>query len=182
MKITQLLTEQSEFVLGPYYHCGPKFEKFDLAFMGRGENNHLLGHGIYFINNTYIAKGYAKYVQTGDAVLYEVNLRATPEDFYCNARKATESQVERYNQLAKELGYATWNDVPFRHSVMKYGRGLPGVVFERFGPHRGCEILRNHSILGQFEEVDDGVFEVAVYDTSIIQITNTTSVDSHTIS
>ncbi len=157
--------------MGPYYHCGPKFEKFSLAFMGMGENNHLLGYGIYFINNTHIAKGYAKYVgENAEPTLYEVTLRANPEDFYCNARKATDAQVERYNKLANELGYQNWNDVPFRHSIMRYGRGLPGVVFEKYGPHKGCEVLRNHGILGQFEEVDSGIFEIAVYDTSIIQI------------
>lgn len=168
MKIQHLLCE--DFApRDTFYHVGPNFEKFSLDGFGRGENNHILGHGMYFINNAYIAKRYAKY--SSDPVLYTVTLNADAEDFYNNRVKPTESQDRRYNMIASELGYKTYQDVPYNHSAMKYGKGLPGAVFEKFGTQKGCELLVKYGVVGQVEDIGyDGIFEVAVYDLRIILI------------
>lgn len=170
MKIQHLLCE--EFApRNTFYHVGPDFEKFSLEGFGRGENNHLLGHGMYFINNAYIAKRYAKY--SSKPVLYTVTLNADPEQFYNNRLKPTEQQAARYNLIANELGYKTYGEVPYNHSAMKYGRGLPGAVFEKLGTQKGCDLLVKHGVVGQAEDMGyDNVFEVAVYDLQIIQIRN----------
>lgn len=167
MKLRELLVEN--FAPNqPYYHVGPDFEQFSMAGFGRGENNHLLGHGIYFINSQHIAKGYAKY--SSEPVLYTVHFNAGADQFYNNRVKPTDAQMERYNAIANEMGYAKLADVPYNHSLMKYGRGLAGAVFEKLGTQQGGQLLAKHGVVGQIEEVDSGIFEVAVYDMSIIQI------------
>lgn len=157
-----------------WYHCGPEFDQFSTAFLGGGENNHLLGLGMYFINSPEIAKRYAKYVKRGDAVLYEATFNAHSEDFYCSRNKPDSFQDRELNKIAKLLGFEHYRDIPYRHSIMKYGRGVPGVVFEKFGAQKGAQILIEHGIHGQFEDVGDGVFEIAVWDTNIIKIVNKT--------
>lgn len=168
MKIQHLLCED----FAPrdvFYHVGPDFEKFSLDGFGRGENNHLLGHGMYFINNAHIAKRYAKY--SAEPVLYTVTLNADPDQFYNSRLKPTSEQADRYNQIANELGYKTYNDIPYKHSAMKYGRGIPGAVFEKLGTVKGCALLVKYGVVGQVEDLGyDDVFEVAVYDLDIIQI------------
>lgn len=168
MKIQQLLSESFE-PREQFFHVGPDFEKFTMQGFGRGENNHLLGQGIYFINNTVIAKRYAKY--STEPVLYTVTLNATPEQFYNSRLKPTPDQADRYNLIANEIGYKTYNDIPYKHSAMKYGRGIPGAVFEKLGVMKGNELLAKHGVVGQVEDLGyDDCYEVAVYDLSIIQI------------
>lgn len=171
MKLEQLFEQALTESFNPhdeYYHVGPNFDKFDFVRFGGGENNHLLGHGMYFINSQYTAKGYAKYSE--DPVMYTVKFNANPLAFYNNRVAATPEQQEAYNKIANALGAKTYRDLKYNHSAMKYGRGLPGAVFEAKGSKAGRELLIQAGVLGQIEEVDGGVFEVAVYDLSIIQI------------
>lgn len=168
MKIQQLLSEGFE-PREPFFHVGPDFEKFTMQGFGRGENNHLLGQGIYFINNAFIAKRYAKY--STDPVLYTVTLNASPEQFYNSRLKPTDGQADRYNLIANEIGYKDYDAIPYKHSAMKYGRGIPGAVFEKLGVAKGNELLAKHGVVGQVEDLGyDNCYEVAVYDLSIIQI------------
>lgn len=153
-----------------YYHAGPDFDKFSMIGFGAGENNHLLGHGPYFINSVPIAKGYAKY--STDPVLYTVKFNAPAGAFYNNRNLPTPQQEVAYNKIAKELGFPDFRSVKSNHSIMKYGRGLPGAIFAKLGTQAGQKFLTECGVLGQIEEVDTGVFEVAVYDLSIIQIVN----------
>lgn len=156
-----------------WYHCGPDFDHFSTNFLGTGENNHLLGHGIYLINSPEIAKGYAKYVKTGKPFLYEVELQnVVSEDFYCSRNRPDSFQDRELSKLAKILGLDNYPDVRYRHSIMRYGRGMVGAVFERFGARKGAEILIEHGIHGQFEDVGDGIFEIAVWDTNLLKIVN----------
>lgn len=176
MKITHLIeTEIKPSVLPrtTWYHCGPDFDKFSAAFLGTGENNHLLGHGIYFINVPEIAMRYAKYVKVGKPVLYEVQLQnVVSDDLYCSRNKPSAFQAIELNKLAKMLGYDTYQEVRYRHSIMQYGRGMVGAIFERFGSQKGAQILIEHGIHGQFEDVGDGVFELAMWDVSLLKIVN----------
>lgn len=170
MKIQTLLSEGFE-PRDQFFHVGPNFDKFTMQGFGRGENNHLLGQGIYFINNAHIAKRYAKY--SLEPVLYTVTLNANPEQFYNSRLKPTPDQATRYNSIANEIGYKTYDDIPYNHSAMKYGRGIPGAVFEKLGMVKGNELLTEHGVVGQVEDLGyDNCYEVAVYDLSIIQIQN----------
>ena len=171
MKIEQLFEQTLCESFNPhdeYYHVGPNFEQFSFVRFGGGENNHLLGHGMYFINNRHIAQGYAKY--SHDPVMYTVKFNAGPAAFYNNRVAPTPEQQEARDKLANVLGARTTRELKMNHSAMKYGRGLPGAVFEAKGSEEGRKLLVQAGILGQIEEVDAGVFEVAVYDLSIIQI------------
>lgn len=177
MRIQRLLETEftpSSLPSESFYHVGPDFDQFSTDFLGKGENNHLLGFGCYFINNTNVAKGYAKYVAR-DPVMYEVKLNAPSDRFYCGRNKPTDEQAARYDKIAQALGYENRRAVPYNHSIMKFGRGLPGAVFSRLGAQRGLELLINNGVVGQFEDIGvDNLFEVAVYDTSIINILNKT--------
>lgn len=166
MKLSMLLESFSPN--GEFYHAGPNFEKFSLEGFGRGENNHLLGHGLYFINSVPIAKGYAKY--STDPFLYTVRFNAPAGAFYNNRTLPTPEQEVAYNKIATELGFDHYRSVKLNHSNMKYGRGLPGAVFAKMGTQAGGKFLTSCGVVGQIEEVDAGVYEVAVYDPSIIQI------------
>lgn len=167
MKIAQLLTESFN-PSDDYYHVGPNVEQLSMAGFGTGENNHLLGHGLYFINSIPIVKGYAKY--SIDPHLYTVKLNAPAEAFYNNREYPTPKQTVAYNAIAEELGFPDYRSVRTNHSSMKYGRGLPGAIFAKLGTAAGQKFLIQHGVLGQIEEVNTGIFEVAVYDPSIIKI------------
>lgn len=175
MKVQQLIETEIQPSVLPntkWYHCGPEFEQFSTAFLGSGENNHLLGHGIYFINNSVIAQRYAKYVKSGKPVLYEVQLKgASNSDFYCSRNRPPEQQAQALNKIAKLLGYDDYRSVKYSHSAMKHGRGMVGAVFARFGSQKGAQVLIEHGICGQFEDIGyDGLFELAVWDMSMLQV------------
>lgn len=157
-----------------YYHCGPDFDKFTMDRFGAGENNHILGHGLYFINSAPIAKRYAKY--SVNPHLYTVTFNANASAFYNIRVKPSDEQAARYGKIKQEAGIEGRNTPP-NYSIMKHGKGLPGEVFAILGTKAGQALLIKHGVLGQIEEVDDGVFEVAIYDTSIINITNKEAVD-----
>ena len=153
---------------GEFYHAGPNFEKFSFQGFGMGENNHLLGQGLYFINSAPIATRYAKY--SVEPFLYTVRLNAPAGAFLNNRNVPTPEQEVSYNKIATELGFENFRSVKMNHSIMKYGRGLPGAIFAKMGTMAGAKFLVSVGVVGQIEEVDSGIFEVAVYDPSIIQI------------
>lgn len=170
MKIKDILKEDINLNGIEWYHCGPDFDNFSTEFLGSGEGNHLLGYGVYFINQINIAKGYAKHVMSGKPFLYTVKLNATSDQIYNNMLRPSEKMSHGMNAIAKQLGYEDYTKVPYRHSAMKYGRGLPGVVFSQLGPKQGAQLLIQNGILGQYEDVGNGVYEIAVWDLSIIKL------------
>lgn len=177
MKIQTIIETEIQPSIFPhnelFYHCGPNFDQFSTDFLGRGENNHILGHGIYFINSEHTALGYAKYLAGGVVpVLYQVKINGNNDTLYCSRNRPSDKQQVSLDNIAKALGYETSQDVPYRHSTMQYGRGLPGAVFAKLGTKAGLKLLIENGIHGQFEDVGNGLFEVAVYDTRIVQIMN----------
>ena len=152
-----------------FYHTGPDFDSFSHNFLGQGENQHLLGFGIYFINSKFIAEKYKEYV-SDTPTLYTVKLNQLDGTFYNNRLAPTPAQESLYNLIAAEFGYKDFYDIPLKHSPMKFGRGLPGFVFSQLGITKGRDFLVRHKIYGQYEEVDSGLYEVAVYNLDCVKI------------
>lgn len=177
MRIKELLTESlllessiDSVLRGYFFHAGADFNKFSLSAIGQGEGNHILGKGIYFINNEKIALKYTKYAKSSKQSIYQVKLNADSENFYNSMKKPSFYQDMDYNEIAKELGYETHRDVKYNHSIMKDGRGLVGAVFARFGAVNGAKLLNKHGVYGQYEIIEPGLVEVAVWNTDIIKI------------
>lgn len=156
-----------------FYHGGRVFDKFSLDHVGSGENNHLLGRGIYFINNRLIANNYRKYVGAPnyDTALYEVRLKFTGM-VYESRRKPTPEEIRAWDSIAVELGLNDRFDLQKVQGVniMKHGRGYVGEVAKLAGERKAFDLFQKHGIQGQVEDVGGGEWEVAVFDPSIIEM------------
>lgn len=177
MRIKELLQEAlllenniDSILRGYFFHGGADFSKFSMAMIGRGEGNHLLGKGIYFINDEKIALRYTKYAKSSKQSLYQVKLNADSENFYNSMKKPSYFQEVDYNDIAKELGYETFRDMKYNHSIMRDGRGLVGAVFSRLGAINGAKLLNKNGVYGQYEVIEPGVIEIAVWNPEIIKI------------
>jgi hypothetical protein len=155
-----------------WFHGGGDFNKFSLDSIGVGENNHLLGRGIYFINNKNIAERYTKYAKTSKSALYEVNLNITGHIY--NYRERMDVETERaFDMIATELGLRNHRDLYDIRGVsnMRDGVGLIGGVFFLCGStKKAINMLKKYKIQGCYENVDAGVYEIAIFDESVIKI------------
>ena len=174
MRIKELF-ENDERTLSSltWYHGSGDFNKFDLRFAGSGENNHILGKGIYFINNRREAEHYTKYSKTQDKYVYEVELRITGHAYDAMV-KMDDGTRRAFDNIAMELGLSSSRDLydTKGHSTLKHGRGMVGGVFNLAGDRRAFELFKKYGVQASYEKVDAGVYEISVFDPSIIRIKN----------
>lgn len=84
------------------WHGSPsEFEKFDLSKLHTGEGSDTRGRGVYLAENRDTGQHYADF--RGDGHLYQVNIRATPDQFI-DWDKPLSQQSPRVRKFAAELG------------------------------------------------------------------------------
>lgn len=145
------------------YHCGAKITQFSNMFLGSGENNQILGPGIYFGSTPNLAKMYCKYNQ--QPYLTTVNLDTTN---YYNPIKGTPLLNHKFDDIEKELNL-TLRDVR-NISSLKHGRGYIGAIVKTLGNKEALSMLVKHGIKGAFEEIEPNVKEYSVFDLSTINL------------
>jgi len=174
MKIRELFENEESMLRGlTWYHGGGDLTKFDMRFIGSGENNHILGRGIYFINDRAHAEMYTRYAKTAEKYIYEVQLRITGHA-YDAIVKMDDGTRSAFEYIARELGLSSASelyDTP-GHSTLKHGRGLIGGLFNIAGDQKAFELLKKYKIQASYEKIEPGLYEIAVFDPSIIVIKN----------
>lgn len=64
------------------FHGSPHdFPAFDISKIGTGEGNQVYGHGLYFAEHEPVAQKYKEALGRGQGHMYEVNIKAEPEQF-----------------------------------------------------------------------------------------------------
>lgn len=146
------------------YHCGAKITQFSNMFLGSGENNQILGPGVYFGSTPGLAKMYCKYNQ--QPYLTTVTLDTTS---YYDPIKGTPTLNHKFDDIAKELNLTSLRDVR-NISTLQHGRGLIGAIVKTLGNKDSLSILIKHGIKGAFEEIEPNVKEYSVFDLSTVKL------------
>lgn len=164
MKVSQLFENVSIITA---YHVGRKHDgKFDVTYAGTStEGSSVLGPGIYFTNNKNTALGYADYYD--NPWLYEVKIDI--HDLYISKNKPSERMVNIMNTIAKEIGY-TPETLPRDPNYLKNGRGFIGQVVNVVGKKKAQELFIKHGLTGSQENIDTGIYEYCIFDTSVITL------------
>jgi len=159
----------------PAFHCGSNFAQFSTDHSGSGEGMRTLGPGIYFVTDENIAKMYCKYSKTATSGLYEAEIDTT--NFYCygyswNRNPNQSKQIsERIDEIAKEHGYESAMEIK---GVSDGQMGTPpiGGIVKLLGWQSALNALVSKGVQGALEFIQPGVIEMAVFDTSVIKVTN----------
>lgn len=172
MRVKELLNESSKLPT-IWYHGGAAFEKFSTRNIGRGENNHILGKGIYFINDKETATRYMKYAPTSSRAVYTVEIRFSGLVFDSLGGNLTHQHRDALDGAARDLGLNDRSELlnhPNR-SNMRDGRGYIGGIFTHSGnTNRALSILQKNRIQGSYERIHGNIIELAVFDADVISV------------
>ena len=152
------------------YHGGNGFaDNFDLKFSGTGEGYRILGPGIYFVNNKYIATKYTQHAHTNPTV-YTVEIDTT--NFYIAGKKQSDAIFAAFDKIAVEIGLKSWEDFKMPRNSLKNGRGSIGFVVEQVGHKRALELFQKYGIKGAMEHIipEEDVWEYCVFDLAAVKI------------
>jgi hypothetical protein len=156
------------------YHGGSRIDKFSFDHLGTGENNHLLGPGVYFATRKNIGKIYTKY--SSDPHLTEVEIDMSR--VYDPIKGLPESMRGLGDQMAQSLGYDTMDDLPFKHTSLKYGRWPIGPIVETIGVKKAHELFRKFRLDGMYEHLDTDSLEIAIYNMDVVKIIHSSPHDT----
>lgn len=157
------------------FHCGSNFSQFSTDHSGSGEGMRVLGPGIYFATDEGIAKMYCKYSNTPMSGLYEAEIDTT--NFYCFGhswhRNPNQSKIvsDRIQEIAVENGYENTDSIRGVQDG-KMGRPPIGSIVKILGWQNALKTLVSKGVQGALEIIQPEVFEIAVFDTSVIKMKN----------
>lgn len=154
------------------YHGGSGFDgHFKLNFSGSGEGYRLLGPGMYFITNKYMANNYGKKYGHRDHSVYTVELNV--RNFYNNRVAKTSALTAAFDGIAKELGLETGDDISYNpQRALHSGRGQIGSVVEKVGHKKAQELFIKHGVDGAMENIDEDIWEFCVFNLDMVRIIN----------
>lgn len=145
------------------YHGGGNFDFPDIKFLGSGENNHVLGPGIYFATNPRIAKRYMSY--SSDPRFYQCTIDMSR--IYDPVKGLPEEMRGIGDRMAESLGMA-FDDLP-RAVSLKYGKWPVGPFVQHLGVDKALELFRKFDLNGLYENLPgNNGMEIAVYDTAVV--------------
>lgn len=154
------------------YHGGSGFDgHFNLNFSGSGEGYRILGPGMYFITNKYMANTYGKKYGQRDNSVYTVELNV--RNFYNNRAVPSDAVVAAFEGIAKELGLASAEEITYYpQNALRSGRGRIGKVVEMAGHKKAQELFIKHGLDGAMENIDDDIWELCVFNLDMVRIIN----------
>jgi hypothetical protein len=170
MRIKELLLESRPSLSGTVtaYHGGTGFPGgFDLKFSGSGEGYRILGPGMYFITNKYMAAKYCQHAISNPTV-YTVQLNVT--NYYNNSLVPSKTMLASMDAIAVEMGYASSADVPYSNNSLTNGRGYIGSVVQKVGHAKGLALFQKHGIDGAMEHIDGDIWELSCFNLGACKI------------
>ena len=158
------------------YHGGTGFDGgFNMDFSGSGEGYRMLGPGMYFITSEFMAQTYAKKYAKRNPTVYTCKLRM--DNIYNNRNVPSPQMEQSMNNIARELGYQTFTEVPRQYDELKNGRGFIGSVVKLVGHTKARALFVKHGINGAAENLDTDIWEICIFNPSCIQIVDRTPLE-----
>ena len=159
---TQFLIEQDNWITA--YHGGGKITSFNLDNLGSGENNMVLGPGIYFATQANIAKRYTKYAQDPHMYQVEINMSRV----YDPARGTPTEMRGIGDRMAQSLGFDSVDDMPPADGL-QYGKWPIGPIVKHLGIPKALQLFRQFDLDGMKENLAAGGLEIAIYNLQAIR-------------
>jgi len=151
------------------YHAGPPgIRKFDVRFIGRGEGMQALGPGIYFLDNARVALVYGKYVSNPHLYTVEVDTRGLYSNSYGHPPVLRDRLIKVADEMAAERGLKRLPP----GSALNHGSGTVGDIVRAVGNKKALKIFKDIGLQGSYTFLPGNLTEVAIYDPSIIRITD----------
>lgn len=148
------------------YHGGAESEgDFELGHQGKGENNLILGPGIYFADNPDIARRYTKYA--GDPAMYSVEINMS--NIYDPVHGEPKNMRGLGDKMAQALGFQSVDDMPTSPDSFKHGKWPIGNIVAHLGRDKALALFRKFGLDGVYETLPDGTREIAVYNPAAIR-------------
>lgn len=165
MDLSSLVSEAADGWITAY-HGGADFEGgFSLGHQGSGENNLILGPGVYFADNPDIAKRYTKYA--GNPAMYSVEINMS--NIYDPVRGEPQNMRGIGDKMAQALGFQSVDDMPSAPSTFTYGKWPVGNIVKYLGRGKALAFFREFGLDGLYEILPDGTREIAVYNPAVIR-------------
>jgi len=132
---------------------------------GTGENNAILGPGIYFTNSPSIANLYKKFGGVGTKTKLDL------EKLWDPIKGTPLKRRREWPKIWKDLGLseAEVDRLHNRASTLRDGRGGLGALVSHVGPAKARKILVDHGIQGAIESLPDGDSEIAIFDDELLK-------------
>lgn len=157
MRLKEILTESPSTVTA--YHGGGKISQLNHNSVGQGENNHLLGPGVYFGTDKGVAQGYMQYGR-GSQHLYQCQINTSR--IYDPVHGMPKEMRGIGDRMAQDIGFKSCDDLP-NASDMQYGKWPVGQFIQHLGRDKAFALFKKHRLDGMYEQLPDQGLEIAIY-------------------
>ena len=157
------------------YHVGPKFEKFDLSHIGSGENNMILGPGMYFLTSKSSALVYSKYHSYPYLYTVSINSNGLYDPIKGEPLHLRKKMLSLRQHVAKSLGM-TLKEFDFKGMPLTHGNAGIGDFVYHIGAEKTRSFFKRIGVTGIYEHISPDVLEISVYDLSTVKILSVESV------
>lgn len=148
------------------YHGGGNFDTLTMDHIGKGENNHFLGPGVYFATDPNTAKSYMQYSK--DPRFYECEIDMS--GIYDPVKGLPQHMRGIGDRMAQSIGFDSIDHMPTKNAnSLQYGKWPIGPLVQHLGTKQAHALFKEFGLHGMLEPLASGGLEIAVYNPDIIR-------------